>query len=359
MEQTVPVLTTLGRCMGEAPRHGPAERSHRQRVQARIRKERQRLEAVRGDSITVSVAFDALSYDTDTGAPVLAAALGFRVFLFVVPYVCACMLLAGSVIDILNEDTSTLFPGRGIGHLAAKSIETTSSLSPGALSITLVVVLYALYLSARSFVKVLYIVHALVWAVPRTKPTRPTRAALLFIAMVTVAAVLAGLIDLVRNEVPLGAIASLVLYTVLLLGCWWYVSWWLPHHKCPAIALMPGATVFAIGSIILEIVTVLWFPNYLSGKSEVYGTLGISVGILLWAYFLGRLMTLAAVLNASLWARFGAESQHPIGLHRPSWRPPILQHKFERAWTFLFGDRDADDGDHRDSDPTGGRPKTR
>jgi hypothetical protein len=40
------------------------------------------LEEARGTSPTVNFAFDAFSYDTDTGAPVLAAALAFRVFLF-------------------------------------------------------------------------------------------------------------------------------------------------------------------------------------------------------------------------------------------------------------------------------------
>lgn len=346
-----------GNPMDETPLDDQTRRTHRQRVQARVRREQQRLQAARESSITVGFAFDALSYDTDTGAPVLAAALGFRVFLFMVPYVCACMVIAGAVTDIADRNPSTLFPGGGIGRLAAKSIAATASLPPGVRSITLLVILYALFLSARSFVKVLYIVHALVWAVPRSKPTRPSRAALLFIAIVTAAAFLAGLIDQLRSQVPLGAIASVLLYTILLLGCWWYVSWWLPHRNCPAVALMPGATVFAIGSMVLEIVTVVWFPGYLSGRSEVYGTLGISVGMLLWAYFLGRLMTLAAVLNASLWAHFGDASQHPIRLHRPTWLPPFLQNRFRHLWTLLLGD-DQDGDAHSDGNTSGSEPKS-
>jgi uncharacterized BrkB/YihY/UPF0761 family membrane protein len=326
--------------------HDPDHPTRRQRVQVLVQKERQRLEVARGESITVGFAFDAISYDTDTGAPVLAAALGFRVFLFVVPYVCAFMIIAGYVGDILNRDPNELFPGSGIAQLTAKSVATTSDLSGGARAITLLIVLYALYLSARSFVKVLYIVHALVWGVPRTKPARPNRAALLFITIITVAVGLAGVIDKLRDRVLLGAVASLVLYVVVVVAVWWYVSWWLPHRNCPRIALTPGAAVFALGSIVLEIATVVWFPHYLSGKSEVYGTLGISVAILLWAYFLGRLMTLGAVLNTSLWAHFGSESEHPIEFHRPSWRVPIVGDEIERLWNFLFGDQDQNQRDN-------------
>jgi membrane protein len=341
--------------MDEAPRSGPAQRRYRQRVQARVEKERQRLEAARGESITVSFAFDAMSYDSDTGAPVLAAALGFRVFLFLVPYIYFFMIIGGYASITFNRNPNTMFTGRGIAHLAATSVATTASFSEGARVVALLVVAYALILSARSFVKVLYIVHTLVWAVPRSKPARPTRAALLFIAIVTVGAVLAGLIDKLRQQVVLGAVASVLLYTVLLAAGWWYVSWWLPHRDCPLIALMPGAMVFAIGSILLQMVTVLWFPRYLTGKSEVYGTLGVSVAILLWAYILGRLMTLAAVLNASLWARFGADSDHPIDLHQPSWRVPLLDDKLGRLWTLLFGDHNRNHSGHR-SDNDGGGP---
>jgi membrane protein len=301
------------------------------------------LEEARGESIPVGFAFDAMSYDTDTGAPVLAAALGFRVFLFMVPYVCMFMIICGFVSDVFNRDPRTMFRGSGIAHLTAESVATTASFSEGKRVITLLVVAYALFLSARSFVKVLYIVHALVWAVPRSKATRPNRAALIFIIIVTVAAALAALIDKLDQRVALGAVASLLLYTVLIIGGWWYVNWWLPHRNCPPIALMPGATVFGVGSIILEAATVIWFPHYLAGRSDLYGTLGVSVAILLWAYFLGRLMTLAAVLNASLWAHFGPESEHPVDFHRPSWRVPLLDDKVGRLWTFLFGIRDRDE----------------
>jgi hypothetical protein len=57
------------------------------------------------------------------------------------------------------------------------------------------------------------------------------------------------------------------------------------------------------------------------------------------------LITLAAVLNAALWARFGFDSPHPIRIRRPKWwHIPLADDAIDRAWKALFGDLDADRG---------------
>ena len=328
----------------------PTGPTRRQRLQARIQAGRDRLETERARSVAVGFAFDAVSYDTDTGAAVLAAALGFRVFLFEVPYVGFFMIVAGYVSDVFHRDPNAMFHGRGIAQLTAQSVAATTTLSDGARVVTLLLVAYALFLGSRSFMKVLYIVHALVWVAPRSKPSSPNRAALLLVAFVTAAVGLTALIDKLREHFLLGAIASVVLYTLVTLGAWWYVSWLFPHRNCPLITLVPGAALFAIGSEVLQIVTVVWLPHHLATKSEVYGTLGVSLTLLLWAYLLGRLMTLAAVLNASLWARFGTGSEHPLEVHRPSWRVPLIDDKLGALWTWLIGDLDRPHADENTED---------
>ena len=144
---------------------------------------------------------------------------------------------------------------------------------------------------------------------------------------------------------------ALILFTIVPFLAWWYVSWWLPHRDCPLIALAPGAALFAIGTEILHVVTVVWFPHHLASKSEIYGTIGLSIALLLWAYLVGRLITLAAVLNAALWARFGADSAHPIQLRRPSWKVPLIDDKLGRLWVRVFGDDNRDGPDPSRSPP--------
>jgi uncharacterized BrkB/YihY/UPF0761 family membrane protein len=188
-------------------------------------------------------------------------------------------------------------------------------------------------------VKVIAIVHALVWDVPRVKLKNATRAAAGLIVLVTVLIALSIVASLVREHFALGGALTLLAYTIAPFLVWWYASARLPHRDCPPIALAPGAALFAVGVELLHVVTVVWFPHHLQSKSEVYGAMGIALALLLWAYLLGRLMTLAAVLNAALWERFGLESEHPIRIRRPSWwRIPGLDDVIDRAWKQLFGD---------------------
>jgi uncharacterized BrkB/YihY/UPF0761 family membrane protein len=318
------------------------EPSRRERVRQWIHFRQQQLEAARDTSTTVGFAFDAFSYDTDTGAPVLAAALAFRVFLFQVPYVCVFVISAGFVADITGRDVESFFHGRGITRLTAESVSGAAHLSGWARLTAFVVAAYALILSARSFVKVLAIVHALVWDVPRARRGSVTRASLGFIALVTALVGLSLVVVEIHARFALSGLLMLVAYTVAPFLVWWYASTWLPHRDCPLIALAPGALLFAVGSEILHVVTVIWFPYHLQSKSDLYGTVGVSLALLLWAYFLGRLVTLAAVLNAALWARFGFDSPHPIRIRRPRWwHIPLVDDQFDRLWKALFGDLDA------------------
>jgi membrane protein len=279
-----------------------------------------------------------LSYDADTGAAVLAAALAFRVFLFQVPYVAVFVIAGAYVTDWTGHNATAYFHGRGITHLTAQSVSNAAALSGWARAIGLVLALYALFLGARAFVKVVNIVHALVWGVPRARVKRATRAALTFIAVVTVAVAASLAIAAFRQRVPLGGLIALILYTVGPFLLWWYVSWRLPHRPCPLIALAPGAALFALGVELLQVVTVVWFPHYLASKSEVYGAVGIAIVLLLWAYLVGRIITLAAVLNVAVWTRFGADSPHPLHFRRPSSRTAFIDDKLARAWNRLFGE---------------------
>jgi len=321
------------------PTPEPKRATRRERLRSRVEAARGRVEAARSTSPTVGFAFDAMSYDTDTGAPVLAAALGFRVFLFQVPYVCFFVILASYFADWTGRDPSRLFRGKGVASLTAQSVTATANLSGWARFTGLVLAAYALFLTSRSLVKVLYIVHALVWQVPRIKPTSPTRAGLLLVVFISVAAMIVGVVDRLRYAIPLGLLVSIVLYTLIPFFTWWFVSLWLPHRKCPPVAL--------------QVVTVVWFPHHLQSKSEVYGTLGISIALLLWAYLLGRLMTLSAVLNTALWARFGTESEHPLVVPRP--RVPFVDAPFGWLWTRMFG---ADAGDAGEAETPPDSPAT-
>jgi uncharacterized BrkB/YihY/UPF0761 family membrane protein len=306
------------------------------RLQGWMGARRDRLERARTTSPTVGFAFDAFSYDTDTAAPVLAAALGFRVFLLQVPYACVFVIATGYLADFTGRDPTSFFHGSGISKLTADSVSGAASLSGWARFSALILAVYALFLAARSFLKVVNIVHALVWNVPRTRLSRASRAAAVLIGMITILLAVSLVIAELRERNAVGGTIVLAFYAFGPFLLWWFVSWWLPHRPVPLVALAPGAALFTLGAEILHIVTVVWFPRYVASKSAVYGTIGVAIVLLLWAYLLGRLITLAAVLNAALWVRFGPDGTRPIWLSRPAWHPPIFDKTLTRIWTLLF-----------------------
>jgi uncharacterized BrkB/YihY/UPF0761 family membrane protein len=303
-----------------------------ERVRAAIGQARERVEAKRETSTTVSVAYDAFGRDIEAGGPVLAAALGFRVFLFFVPYVGFLLLVFGYLADIFDRAPDEIFHGGGIAAITANGIQTNHDWSAGARISALVLVGYALFLGARSFVKVLRIVHTLVWRSPPSRLRHPTRATFVFIGVVTVALALSALIDVLLNRVVIGGIAALVLYTGLGFAVWWLVSWWLPHGDCDLLGLVPGAALFAIGVEALHVMTVVWFPHAMKSKSELYGTIGLALALLFWAYLLGRLMAVAAALNFALWRRRTESSPPPPAFMV---RVPLLGDWLGRRWTVL------------------------
>ena len=310
--------------------------SRRERLRAAAVHAREVIEEKRGTSQTVSVAFDAFGHDTEAGGPVLAAALGFRVFLFMVPYVGFFLILFGFISDVFDRSPKDMFTTGGIAALTAKGISTGHDLSLGARLAAFVFVTYALFLSARSFVKVLRIVHTLVWGVAPTRLLHTTRATFVFIGTVTIALMLSGLIDVLTNRVVVGGLVALTLYTFVPFGLWWVVSWWLPHGDCDALGLAPGAVVFAIGVEVLHIFTVVWFPHSLQSKSEIYGALGTALALLLWAYLLGRLMTVSAALNVALWRRRASQPAPPPGFLV---KLPFVGDILGALWTMLTGRR--------------------
>jgi uncharacterized BrkB/YihY/UPF0761 family membrane protein len=166
-----------------------------------------------------------------------------------------------------------------------------------------VVVGFATFLATRALLKVLRIVHALVWHVRAGKFEHPARAALGLVGVVVVAITLSALVGVLRGQSFLLGLVATILYTAIPVAVWVFVSWRLPHGDAPWTAMIPGAVVLGIGLEAMHLVTVYWIARSVENKTETYGAIGFAIALLLWAYLIGRLITTAAVVNESLWSR--------------------------------------------------------
>jgi uncharacterized BrkB/YihY/UPF0761 family membrane protein len=294
-----------------APKTGRIARlkAERERITTRVADTRENLSRRRSESEAIDTVFSVVERDARTGGPVLAGAVAFRIFLFQVPYVFTLVVGLGLASSAEGKDPSDLARSAGIGGITAQAISDVGNLSFWSRMLALLAGGFALFLAARSAVKVLYIIHALVWDEPVAKRRNLSRAAAVFIGIVTLAMALAALVGWLHNRSLVGGLLGSILFVLVPTAAWLLVSWFLPHRECPWWALLPGALLFGLGVEFLHLFTIYWIAHEVSTKSDRYGALGTALALLLWAYLLGRVIVASATLNAARWHIYAA--RHP------------------------------------------------
>jgi uncharacterized BrkB/YihY/UPF0761 family membrane protein len=303
------------------------------------------IEARRDTSTPIGIAFDTYGHDNRSGGSVLAAALAFRIFLFYVPYVFFVVYVFGFGSDLAHHDPQDVARAAGMGGLFARAISAASAETATARIVIVVLSGYALFLGARGMIKVLRIVHGLVWEVPVPRPRGRSKGAVFIVLLLSAAVALSVAIHALSRHYLVGGIVVLVLYTLVPIGIWLYVSWLLPHQPVEIWDLLPGAIVFGVGIAVLHAFTVVYFPHLVSAKSDTYGVVGIALVVLFWAYLIGRLMTVAVVLNAALYFRT-QRSQPGIPQPPPSWQSLLAR---TGGWFGMRHERRADHAAHEEA----------
>jgi uncharacterized BrkB/YihY/UPF0761 family membrane protein len=271
-----------------------------------------RLERARKRNPHVDALLLAIERDNATAGGVLASAVAFRVFLFIVPMVVWVVL-------ILNAGTGSgsarAIKSRGIAGIIAKTVGESPTTSLLHRIVSILVVSFFMFIAARTLFKVLRTIFALQWGVP-VKKVKSIRPAFAVLALTLIAFGFGALVSRLREySLPLGLVAAIV-YFVIPAGLWLLASWYLPHdEKAPWWALVPGAIALGVGVVVLQIVTVYYLVDEVQRKSQLYGTLGTALTLLLWAYLLGRVLVFSGVLNATLWQR--REHQPPPPMPGP------------------------------------------
>ena len=277
-----------------------------ERLRSTAQHTREVIEARRADSASIDTAFKAVERDAQTGGGVLAAAVAFRFFMFLVPYAFVMITGFGLASTASSQSPKDAAQSAGITGLLASAITSSSTMSLANRLVALVLGGVALAFTARSLIRVLWVVHRLIWGI------RPSRSPSLWspLVLVGIVTVLFGLADLVAwlGSHSIGMRLVALLLTVVASGAAWYLaSWWMPREDCEWWALLPGAVIVGLGVGVLHLLTLTYVAHVVTRKSSLYGAIGIALALLLWTYFAGRLLTASIAANASLWKRREAE----------------------------------------------------
>jgi uncharacterized BrkB/YihY/UPF0761 family membrane protein len=292
----------------EPPQPGRVARTRRRVDALRSEVERRAVDLEARVPIVRNVFF-AYRHDRRVGGEIMAGAIAFRMFVFILPLVLVLVAGLGLLADADEKGTPDVARQLGIGGLAAQSIADSARLDNGGRAVALALGLYFLYFASVALARALRIAHALAWQETVEPLRKPWRAAGILIGLILSVMLIFSVVSRIREvRAGLGVIGMVSMLAVYA-AAWFLVSVLLPHRHAPWTALLPGAAVFAVGVEILHLVTVYYLTRKVSSSTSLYGPVGAAIGILLWAYLFGRLTVAAAVVNATLWSRKEASAR--------------------------------------------------
>ena len=246
--------------------------------------------------------FDIAERDGEVGGGIIAGALAFRLFIWLLPLALVAVAGLGIAADAASKSPDDAAGSLGLEGLNSNSIANAAN-SPNRWY-ALVVGIPVLVWATRSVLRVLIGAHRLVWTDVRARAPKPkllaaARLLLLFLCF--------GVVSAVASAVRAWSTGPGVLVTLLALvpyaGLWLLVSVRLPHRDAPWTTLIPGAVVVAVGIELFHAVIVYVITPWALAKQGTYGALGVASVLLVSFFMISRLMVAAAVVNATLWER--------------------------------------------------------
>lgn len=259
---------------------------------------REHVHAARVRHASVDVGFTVVERDADIGGGLLAGALAYRLFVLLLPTTLLLVSGLGLYADATDKRPVQVAEQAGLSGLIAREVATAASGRARGLVFVLMIpaVLYATATLYRSLAKV----HALVWqGSARRVRTTPKGVGVLLGAFALQFAA-AEAVGWIRRTDRFGGVAALAVYLVLVGGAWLVVSTQLPRRDTTWPALVPGAVLFGVGMLFINVFNVYITTRLVEGRADTYGALGIATAILFSLVLVGRLMIVSAEVNASL-----------------------------------------------------------
>lgn len=266
-------------------------------------------EQARSSHASVGFVFGLYERDSSIGGGLLAGALAYRFFVLLLPSAVLLVSGFGLYAGVSDQSPSQVAREAGLhGLIASQVAESSSSHHRWALFLLMIpAVLYALVKLHRA----LAVVHALAWR-HSGRGVRLTAAGLAVLgAAFAVDVGAAGLVGWIRRHEQLGGFWAIVVYLVLVGGMWLLVSRRLPGGEAGWLALVPGAALFGVGLLFVNVFNVYVTTRLVENRANTYGVLGVAAALLLSLVLVGRTAVFAAELNAAVDERRHAGGPHP------------------------------------------------
>lgn len=249
----------------------------------------------------VARAFDVAERDRNHLGGLLAGAVAYRFFLWLLPFSLLLVGLLGAVTDLDGDAVADV--GDDIGLQGALADVLTDGARQRGWWIAVVIGLFGTAYAGLGATRALRISHAAAWGMRPPRAANPFNGSLILAAIGLGLIAVTALIGWLREASGVGGLVAGLAVMGLYFTAWLRISVHLPRRPTPVRALVPGALIVAVGIEGLHLFTAYYLAGQAERVSSVYGTIGMALTLLLWLFILARLMVAGAMVNAELWSR--------------------------------------------------------
>jgi uncharacterized BrkB/YihY/UPF0761 family membrane protein len=271
------------------------------RAAERVRILREQIEAARTRHRSVDIGLAAVERDSEIGGSLLAGAIAYRLFVFLLPFSLFLVAGLGLYSNATDREADDLAEDVGVTGAIAEHLATAASDTARwwVVVITVPVLAYVLGQLFRSFA----IVHALAYERSGRGTRVEPRSVGLFGAAIVAQVVVVNLVGALYERSLSSMLLGVPLAVVALAAIWIGVSALFPHGTATRWARLPGALLYGIGALLLYLFDALLIGWLIESREDTYGALGAAAALLFSMYLSGRLIVAAAVLNATVAAQ--------------------------------------------------------
>ncbi len=250
----------------------------------------------------VDALFELFDRDVEVGGGIIAGALAYRLFIWMLPFALVLVAVLGITADATSSSPTGTAGSLGLTGIVSGSVAAAAKSSSRWYG--LLIGIPILFWATRSVLRALIGAHRLVWTDLRAAAPRPTvRATGRLLVLMLCVFVCSGAVTTARSwSLGVGVLASL-LVIVPFAGIWLAISIRLPHRDAGWRDLIPGALLFGVSAMLIQAVASYAFGPMALNKQGTYGALGLAAALLFGLFVFGRVMVLTAALNATLLER--------------------------------------------------------
>jgi membrane protein len=271
------------------------------RAKAAAGEARARAEARRESVPLIGATFDVVERDSAIGGGILAGALAYRLFFFLLPLALVAVGALGALTEATGRSAESLGEAAGMSGLVTGSV--ADAIEDEASWYALLAGVPILVWVSSGLVRVLAGIHRLAWGVS-ARGSRPSlRVTIAFTAAVLVCVAVVAFAVSALDRSGVEGLAGVLLVGAVFAAAWLALTMRLPHPGAAWTALLPGAALFGLGVQALHLFNGYFVAPLVEGKQDIYGVLGVAAALLFSLYLGGRLIVATAVLDATLWER--------------------------------------------------------